>query len=65
MIEIRDTSDADAVDDKGFFFFFFSGHTNIHAQVQVIAMAEVYLTLTHNRGLFHMRKTENSGVEYL
>lgn len=61
MIEIRDTSDADAVDDS----FFFSGHTNIHAQVQVIAMAEVYLTLAHNRGLFHMRKMENSGVEYL
>lgn len=63
MIEIRDTSDTDAVDMmiKGFF----SGHTNTHAQVQVIATAEMYLPLTHDCGLFHTRKRESSGVEYL
>lgn len=41
----------------------FTVHPNTHARVRVAT--GVYLPLTHDSGLFHTRKRENSGVEYL
>lgn len=58
LTEMSDTCDTDLVRLK-----YFTARPNTHAQVR--AATGAYLPLTHDCGLFHTTKRENSGVEYL